>query len=291
MNCQKCKNEIEEQDLRREHLSGAAEAHLAACASCRAFGEERLALRQLISGLEKVSAPADFDFRVRARMAAELAARRAPRTRLFNFAPAALSWPLAACLALVVSAALYFQQQQPDATLSEHASNASPLSRVAEATAINEQANAQTSDQVGEVAGDQAREEAKVVVNTGQDDAATHSKNQTAQRRRVLPERAVAAAVREATLETAGTRVEDSSSAGLMGSTVRFDATNARRGEGALIPVQLGASERPLNVVLRDRSGEARTISVDSVSFGSRDVIGRPASFAKASLSSNQGVW
>ena len=286
MNCQKCKNEIEERDLRREHLSDAAEAHLSACAGCRAFGEERLALRRLVGGLEKVSAPADFDFRVRARMAAELSARRAPR--LFNFAPAALSWPLAACLALVVSAALYFQQQQPDAvTPAEQASAASPMSPVAEATPINEQASDRASDR----ASDQVSEGAKVItVNTRQPDAATPLRNQAAQRRRVLPER-VTAAVREATLETTEARVEDSSSAGLMGSTVRFDATAARRGEGALIPVQLGASERPLNVVLRDRSGEARTISVDSVSFGSRDVIGRPATFAKASLTSNQGVW
>jgi hypothetical protein len=280
MNCQKCKNEIEERDLRREHLSDAAQAHLAACASCRAFGEERLALRHLVGGLEKVSAPADFDFRVRARMAADLNERRAPRPRLFSFAPAALSWPLAACLALVVSAALYFQQQQqPDALPTKQASNASPVSRIAEATPIDVQAS------------DQVSEGTKVVaVNVRRGDAATPLKNQAAQRRRVLPER-VAAAVREAALETAGARVEESSSAGVLGSTVRFDATGARRGEGMLIPVQLGASERPLNVVLRDRSGEARTISVDSVSFGSRDVIGRPATYAKASLTSNQGVW
>lgn len=273
--------------MRREHLSDAAEAHLSACANCRAFGEERLALSRLVGGLEKVSAPADFDFRMRARMAAELSARRAPRPRLFNFTPAALSWPLAACLALVVSAALYFQQQQPDAAVTPEgqASVASPQTSAADTTPINEQLNEQASEQ--------ASDGERRVVNERQDDIVAPSKNQTAQRRRVLPERVATttAAVRGAMHETAEARVEDSSSAGLMGSTVRFDSTAARRGEGALIPVQLNASERPLNVVLRDRSGEARTISVDSVSFGSRDVIGRPATFAKASLSSNQGVW
>jgi len=286
MNCQKCKNEIDERDLRREHLSDAAEAHLSACANCRAFGEERLALGRLVGGLEKVSAPADFDFRMRARMAAELSARRAARPRLFNFKPAALSWPLAACLALVVSAALYFQQQQPNDALTppEQASAASPLPPAADTTPINEQVSEQLSEQ--------ANEGGKLVVNERHGDAVAPSKNQTAQRRRVSPERFTAASVRGALPERVEARVEDSSSAGLMGSTVRFDSTAAaRRGEGALIPVQLGASERPLNVVLRDRSGEARTISVDSVSFGSRDVIGRPATFAKASLSSNQGVW
>src|SRR4028119_525229 len=151
MNCQKCKNEIEERDLRRESLSDAAEAHLSACADCRVFGAERLALRRLVGGLEKVSAPADFDFRMRARMVAERGDRapragglekvsaradfdsrmrarmvaergdRAPRAKWFNFSPAALSWPLAACLALVISATLYFQTRRPETPLSRRA--------------------------------------------------------------------------------------------------------------------------------------------------------------------------
>jgi hypothetical protein len=59
-----------------------------------------------------------------------------------------------------------------------------------------------------------------------------------------------------------------------------------------LIPVHLDAPEGQLKVLLRDTSGGARTISVDSVSFGSRDVMGRPgATYTRASLTSNQGVW
>jgi hypothetical protein len=58
-----------------------------------------------------------------------------------------------------------------------------------------------------------------------------------------------------------------------------------------LIPVQISAQERPLKVLLQETGGIARTISVESVSFGSRDVIGRPATISKASLSTNQGVW
>jgi hypothetical protein len=58
------------------------------------------------------------------------------------------------------------------------------------------------------------------------------------------------------------------------------------------IPVQLGAPEGQLKVLLQDTSGGARTISVDSVSFGSRDVMGRSGeTYTKASLSTNQGVW
>ena len=280
MNCQKCKIEIEERDLRRERLSSAAEAHLSACASCRIFGEERHALIRLVGGLEKVSAPADFDFRMRARMAAENR-RDAPRAGWFNFSPAALSWPLLGCLALIVSASLYFQQQPDTAiTPTRQGSTASvtptPQTSVAKTTSQTEQPQ---------------------TVETRPDISAPSLKNSLAEndslasRRRVVPERiggrvvAEAAQIRE--------QVEESNSASLVGSQVRIAAGNsgATKGGGALIPVQVSAPERPLKVFVRDTGGEARTISVESVSFGSRDVIGRPATISKASLSTNQGVW
>jgi hypothetical protein len=277
MNCQKCKFEIEDRDLRRESLSDAAEAHMAACASCRAFGEERLALRRLVGGLEKVSAPADFDFRMRARMAAERTNRSAPRATWFNFSPAALSWPLAGCLALVVSVSLYFQQgrqdmppptaQQPNAaaTVSPQASNAD----IAELKPSSDH-----------VAVDETRPRVAVV---------SSKLSPAPERRRVVP-------VRPAVRTGAGrepAQVEDSTSTSLMGATPRFAASSAApRSEGALIPVPLDAPEGQLKVLLRDTSGGARTISVDSVSFGSRDVMKRPgATYTKASLSTNQGVW
>lgn len=280
MNCQKCKIEIEERDLRRERLSSAAEAHLSACASCRVFGEERLALARLVGGLEKVSAPADFDFRMRARMAAENRPG-ATRARWFNFSPAALSWPLAGCLALVVSASLYFQQQQPDATtapnIQAHNVSASPTPQtyVAETTAQPERSPS---------------------VETPSSIDATSPRNSLAvrdslaSRRRVVPVRAGGRTI----VETAPIReqVEESNTASLLGSRVRFAAgNNAAKSESALIPVQVSAQERPLKVFVRDTGGAARTISVESVSFGSRDVIGRPATISKASLSTNQGVW
>jgi hypothetical protein len=277
MNCQKCKIEIDERNLRREWLSDAATAHMAACASCRLFGEERLALSRLVGGLEKVSAPADFDFRMRARMAAEASAR-APRSGWFNFSPAALSWPLAACFALVVSASFYFQQQpEPAATNTP----AAPSRIAVLETPTTQTSNRETISQSVPAVDDETRQ--------GMD--ATASKNTLAARRRVSPAGRVAmnttvdpTRIRE--------RSEDSNSASLLpGAPVRFAANGATQGERALIPVQVSAEERPLKVLLRDTGGGARTISVESVSFGSRDVIGRPATISKASLSTNQGVW
>ncbi|HEY1403420.1 MAG TPA: hypothetical protein VGB05_04785, partial [Pyrinomonadaceae bacterium] len=129
--------------MRRESPSDAAQAHLTACADCRVLAAERLALRRLIGGLEKISAPADFDFRMRARMASERGVA-APRATWFNFSPAALSWPLAACLALVVSASLYFQQRRPDTTPTLSPEQArvatpSPQTSIAEVASRNDQ--------------------------------------------------------------------------------------------------------------------------------------------------------
>jgi len=273
MNCQKCKIEIEETDLRCESLSRAAEVHVAACADCRVFGAERLALRRLVGGLEKVSAPADFDFRMRARMVAERG-NHAPRAKWFNFSPAALSWPLAACLALVISAALYFQTRRPETPASPQAEQvsaatvASPPPSVVEAGRQSDQA-----------VNNKIRPEATV---------ATSIISPAPVRRRSAPQRL---AVRAGGGRVSA-QVEESTSASLTGATPRFAVSGAARSESALIPVPLGAPEGQLKVLLRDTSGGARMISVDSVSFGSRDVMGRPgATYARASLSSNQGVW
>lgn len=284
MNCQKFKIEIEDKDLRRELLSEAGEAHAATCASCRVFSEERLALRRLVGGLDKVSAPADFDFRLRARMAAARS-EAAPRAAWFNFSPAALSWPLAGCLALVVSASLYFQQGRPDtptpATPSAGQSRTQsqpPQTSLAEA--------ARQSDQAMH---DDTRPSVSVNKETRPGVEIASSKISTApERRRALPSRLAG----RTGVERASRQIEDSTFTSLIGSTPRFAASGVARSEGALIPVQLDAPEGQLKVLLRDTSGGARTISVDSVSFGSRDVIGRPgATYTKASLSSNQGVW
>ncbi|HEY9404684.1 MAG TPA: hypothetical protein VIQ24_18650 [Pyrinomonadaceae bacterium] len=279
MNCQKCKIEIEEMDLRRESLSRAADLHVAACESCRLFGEERLALRRLVGRLEKVSAPVDFDFRMRALVAAERGVR-APRAKWFNLSPAALSWPLAGCLALVISASLYFQPRRPETPASPTAATQAEQSRAAAATVASPQAS------IAEVA-----TQGSQVVNNKTRPGVTVASSKISP----APERRRAALARLAVakdMERKSVQVEESTSTSLTGSTPRVATSGASRSESALIPVPLDAPEGQLKVLLRDTSGAARTISVDSVSFGSRDVMRRPgATYTRASLSSNQGVW
>ena len=68
MECRATRREIDEGG---EQLSAPALQHVASCAPCLAFQNERARLRELLTSLEPVTAPADFDFRLRARIAAQ----------------------------------------------------------------------------------------------------------------------------------------------------------------------------------------------------------------------------
>jgi hypothetical protein len=69
-NCEVVRRELEELML-DEPCSASASEHLRECAACREFHEKQTRLRQIVGGLGTVSAPADFDFRLRARLASE----------------------------------------------------------------------------------------------------------------------------------------------------------------------------------------------------------------------------
>ncbi len=68
--CEVIRRELEEVALNDE-FSGAAAEHLRGCADCREFQRQQTKLRQIVGSLGTVNAPADFDFRLRARLAAD----------------------------------------------------------------------------------------------------------------------------------------------------------------------------------------------------------------------------
>jgi hypothetical protein len=70
LECRVTRQQIDELDL-GERPSERAAAHLSLCAGCRDFRAERNELRQLVGSLEPVVAPADFEMRLRARLARE----------------------------------------------------------------------------------------------------------------------------------------------------------------------------------------------------------------------------
>ncbi|HYV10318.1 MAG TPA: hypothetical protein VE980_05360 [Pyrinomonadaceae bacterium] len=67
-NCKLIRRELDELML-GEQWSAAATEHLRDCAECREFHEQQTKLRQIVGSLGTVEAPADFDFRLRARLA------------------------------------------------------------------------------------------------------------------------------------------------------------------------------------------------------------------------------
>ena len=67
-NCEVVRRELDELMI-GDACSSAATEHLRDCASCREFHEQQTKLRQIVGSLGVVEAPADFDFRLRARLA------------------------------------------------------------------------------------------------------------------------------------------------------------------------------------------------------------------------------
>ena len=67
-NCRVVRQELDELMLGEACSTSAAE-HLRECAECRDFNQQQTRLRQIVGGLGTVAAPADFDFRLRARLA------------------------------------------------------------------------------------------------------------------------------------------------------------------------------------------------------------------------------
>ncbi|MEO6391706.1 MAG: hypothetical protein ABIP75_07625 [Pyrinomonadaceae bacterium] len=68
-NCQPFQLEIEDAASGNRSIGAPVRAHLAGCTDCAGTFGEHSRLRELIAGLEPVTAPADFDFRLRARLA------------------------------------------------------------------------------------------------------------------------------------------------------------------------------------------------------------------------------
>jgi len=67
-NCKLIRRELDELML-GETWSAAATEHLRECAECREFHVQQTKLRRIVGSLGTVEAPADFDFRLRARLA------------------------------------------------------------------------------------------------------------------------------------------------------------------------------------------------------------------------------
>lgn len=118
MNCKDVQTSIDTAS-RRNPMAREAHDHLTGCPDCRRYSNQSSALLALLTAQPRVEAPADFDFRLRARIARTQAEPASPFAFLENFFTQTFSLKHAAAslAALAVMAAgttMYFtQSNQP----------------------------------------------------------------------------------------------------------------------------------------------------------------------------------
>ena len=105
--CRATRREIDESDL-HQALSDRALEHIQFCAPCQTFRNERTRLRDLVGSLDAVTAPADFEFRLRARLATQRPPRRQGFFSGFGFTvPATIA---AGVLVILVGSVFWMNQ-------------------------------------------------------------------------------------------------------------------------------------------------------------------------------------
>lgn len=238
--CEPVRRELEELML-NEDFSAATAGHLQTCSDCRDFQRQQTKLRQIVGSLGIVNAPADFDFRLRARLAA---VSEAPSFRFWSFTVKGLA-TTAVLVVFGVGAVVVWQrthEQQPPAVAEAPPQVQEPVQR--------EYPNREASSTA------HGRESIPVVADNG-----------TSSRRK--SERSRVAYTPKRTIST----VDFSSERANVVSNTRPAIDNA-----TVFPIE--ASLQSVRVSLDDGRGNARTISFPTVSFGSQRVLPTANQFA-----------
>src|ERR1041384_3107405 len=130
MNANECRSVRQEIDQSKldQRLSESSESHVVGCANCAAFRAERTRLRELVGSLQPVTAPADFDMRLRARIAREQVQSSTQPSifRLFMSTPAIA---VAGLIVMVVGGLVWMNQragQAPTTTASNQPAPPNP---------------------------------------------------------------------------------------------------------------------------------------------------------------------
>ncbi|HEY0379108.1 MAG TPA: hypothetical protein VGC87_19485 [Pyrinomonadaceae bacterium] len=261
MNCQTCRVEIEELEA-GGRLSEGAGAHLRVCPECGSFHDERQALRRLVGSLGPVHAPPDFDFRLRARLAAARtsASQRSPWLSFLASAPAI---GIAAAFALLVAGFVIYRQMKA-------VPNARELARGAAAERPEHGNTIQETEQPGgEVAdagpvGNVKNENPSVVVEVKHQRAGVRHNP-----RRGVTAQAVAKAPTIVSNDSAALAARE-----ILPAWRRpFNAT-----ANAVVELPVRSAAQPVRVSLDDMRGARRTVTLEPVVFGSQDLAGRSLS-------------
>src|SRR2546423_504943 len=236
--CEIIRTELDELML-DEASSSAALEHLRNCADCRDFHEKQTKLRRVVGNLGAVAAPADFDFRLRARLANEA------NSATFHLRPvywATLRRSFAVAVALLVFAA----------------------GAVWGCNVINRK------DTVA-IAPTTTTEPAPVPVPSRQPlkpEELTAANSETTPQR-IKNERPVQTALKPRR-----------SLAAVDFSSQRAEVINGLEAVGSTTVFPLDTSLQSFKVSLDDGRGNARTISVPAISFGSQRLLKNANSYA-----------
>lgn len=234
--CEPVRRELEELML-GDDFSAAATGHLQTCSDCRDFQRQQMKLRQIVGSLGTVSAPADFDFRLRARLAAD---SEAPGFRFWTFTVKGLATAAVLVVFGVGTVVVWQRSHEP------HPAAVAVTPPQVEEPVQREEGNRQASSAA------HGRETIPVVANN------ETSKSRKSDRRVAsIPKRTVSS-------------IDFSSERANVVSNMRPAVNNA-----PVFPIE--ASVQLFKVSLDDGRGNARTISFPTVSFGSQRVLSTTA--------------
>ncbi|SRR5260370_25132076 len=233
--CRAARREIDQAEVNQQ-LSPQAAAHVTSCASCGEFKSERASLRELLGSLEPVTAPADFDFKLRARIAQQSGS---PRSFFRSFM---LSTPALASLVLFAVIALAIVLFMP------RRGNRAPIS------ATNQPGQATSADATASKQSTKPDREASPVKNRG------------GQEGEVVYHAPIGRGS-----QNKGRRLSQ-----LGANSMDFSDSAAgviRQGDPNVDEVTISAPLRPMVLSLQDNNGATRTIALPPVSFGSQRLL------------------
>ena len=243
-NCEVIRRELEELMLDGTCSTSAAE-HLKECSDCREFNRTQTKLRRMVGSLGTVEAPADFDFRLRARLAND------SPSNVFHYWPLVQRGLAVAAAVIVIAFAVVVVKNV--------------LNQQEEVVAETPPAPQQSPRQV---------EPAPPKTTTGSEQTAvnvsTRGSDKNRSERKAQPGPRIKRPL--STVDSAFDRAEVISAA----EAVNSDAST-------VFPID--ASVEPLRLSLDDGRGNARTISVPTIRFGSQRMLPNKNQLAE------KGIW
>ena len=246
--CRAVRREIDTSEL-GQRLSEPLEMHVQACAACAQFRTERTQLRELVGSLKPVAAPADFDMRLRARMARERD-NRARQPFIFRFAMTTPAIALAALLVVLVGAIVWVNQsRKQSAQVASVNQNQQTAESSAPSAAYLKNGNGETNQAVA-----------------GTTDQTVATTGPTKELKRTNP--SGRNALKSSPMVNTSDQTSDFSARRAESISLRAD----RDGE-----VSLTAPSKPMVVSVQDANGATHKILLPPISFGSQRLDNRTA--------------